>query len=218
MSTRDTRRLARSAPVAVRRSVPWGTILGAAVLAVGLVGILVYAVLNAGSAAPSPLRDADSAVEGITVAEESPVQDHKPGSLEYDQVPSWGGAHNSVWSRCSGLVYQEQVPQENATHSMEHGAVWVTYQRDLEQSQVDTLRDLVEGTDYRMMSPFADQDSPIKAQAWGRSVAVDSADDPRLEEFLEQFTNGPQTPERGATCSGGTSGTGTTPIDRPDGA
>ena len=219
MSKRDTRRRpARPAPVAVRRSFPWGTVLGAGALGLGLVGILAYAVLNAGSAAPSPLRDADAAVEGIKVADETPSQEHKAGPVEYDQTPSWGGPHNGVWSSCAGVVYDEQIPQENATHSLEHGAAWVTYQPDLPADQVATLTELVEGTDYRLLSPFPDQDSPVKVQAWGRSVAVESADDPRVEEFLEQFTNGPQAPEKGATCSGGTTRTGTTPIDRPDGA
>jgi hypothetical protein len=218
MSKRNTRPRTRSAPVAVRKSFPWGTVVGAGALVLLLVGILGYAVVNAGSAAPSPLRDADAAVEGITVADEAPSQDHKAGPQEYDQSPSWGGPHNGVWSSCAGVVYDEPIPQENATHSLEHGAAWVTYQPDVEQEEVDSLRELVEGTDYRMLSPFEDQDSPIKVQAWGRSVSADSADAPRIEEFLEQFTNGPQAPEKGATCSGGTTGTGTTPIDRPDGA
>lgn len=218
LSKRDTRPRPRSTPVAVRKSFPWGTVLGVSALGLLLVGILGYAVVSAGSAAPDPLRDADKAVEGIAVADESPSQDHKAGPQEYDQTPSWGGPHNGVWSTCTGVVYDQPIPEENAAHSMEHGAAWVTYQPDLAQDQVDTLRELVEGTDYRMLSQFPDQDSPVKVQAWGRSVSADSADDPRVEEFLEQFTNGPQAPEKGATCSGGTTGTGTTPIDRPDGA
>lgn len=218
MSKRNTRPRPRSTPVVVRKSFPWGTVLGVGALGLLLVGILGYAVLNAGSAAPSPLRDADKAVQGITVAKTSPTQEHRPGPISYDATPSWGGPHNGVWSACAGVVYDQPIPQENAAHSMEHGAAWVTYKPDLPKDQVDTLRGLVEGTNYRMMSPFPGQDAAVKVQAWGRSVSAASADDSRVQDFLEQFTNGPQAPEKGATCSGGTTGTGTTPIDRPDGA
>ena len=45
----------------------------------------------------------------------------------------------------------------------------------------------------------------------GRQLGVESASDARLETFAEQFTNGPQTPERGATCAGGTTTIGMDP-------
>lgn len=201
----------RAASVAVGKDFPWGTLLGASALALALFGILGYAVLNAGSAAPNPLADAEEAVRGISVAQEPPEQAHKPGPLDYEQSPSWGGAHNGVWTTCTGQVYDEQVPEENAAHSMEHGAVWVTYRPDLSEDQVAELRELVDGTDYRFLSPFPGQDSAVSIQAWGRQLAVDSATDERLGTFADEFTNGPQTPERGATCAGGTPATGEDP-------
>lgn len=210
MSSRH--RQARRQAQAVRgTSFPWLAVLGVSVLGLGLVGLLGYAVVNAGSGAPNPLRDADTAISGIAVADKPPSQGHKAGSLKYDRTPSWGGEHNGVWTTCTGAVYTDQVPQENATHSMEHGAVWVTYSPDLAKDQVKTLTELVDGTDYRVLSPYPGLDSPVSVQAWGRQLKVDSAADPRVEKFLDQFTNGPQTPEKGASCSGGTPATGAEP-------
>lgn len=193
------------------RSFPWGMLLGAAALSVALVSVLAYAVLNVGSAAPDQLGSADEAVPGLEVAPAAPGQAHEPGSLKYDRSPSWGGAHNSIWTTCTGQVYSEQVPEENATHSMEHGAVWVTYRPDLPTEQVKALEGLVEGVDYRIVSPFPGQDDPISIQAWGRQLVVEDAADERLASFAEEFTNGPQTPERGATCASGTMATGEDP-------
>ena len=201
----------RAAAAAVQRPFPWGTVLGAGVLGTALVGVLAYAVVNAGAAAPNPLRDADEAVQGVEVASAAPEQAHEAGPLDYDRSPSWGGAHNGAWTTCTGQVYDEQVPEEHATHSMEHGAVWITYRPDLPEDQVGALRDLVEGTDYRLLSPFPGQQDPVSIQAWGRQLRVDSASDERLATFAEEFTNGPQTPERGATCAGGTPATGENP-------
>ena len=214
MSSR-TRRPRPPAPAALRKPFPWGTVLGAGLLGLALVGMLGYAVVNAGSAAPNPLRDADRAVEGISVAAEPPSQAHESGPLTYDTTPSSGGAHNGAWTTCTGAVYPEQVPDENATHSLEHGAVWISYTPDLPEDDVQALTELVEGTDYRLLSPYPEQDTPISLQAWGRQLQVDSADDPRIETFLNEYTNGPQTPEKGATCSGGTQATGADPAEAP---
>lgn len=203
---------ARAASVAISKPFPWGTLLGATVLGVALVSVLAYAVLNAGSAAPNPLQDAEAAVPGLAVAQTAPEQGHEPGPLEYDRSPSWGGPHNGAWTTCTGQVYAEQVPEEHAAHSMEHGAVWVTYRPDLPPEQVEAVKELVEGTDYRFLSPFPAQEDPISIQAWGRQLTVDSASDERLETFADEFTNGPQTPERGATCAGGTPATGEDPV------
>lgn len=210
MSSR-TRRPPPRTQAALRKQFPWVTVLGVSVLGSVLVGILGYAVVNAGSAAPNPLRDADAAVKGISVAATPPSQGHQQGSLTYDTTPSRGGAHNGVWMTCTGNIYTEQVPDENATHSMEHGAVWVTYSPDLPKEQVKTLAGFVQDTNYRLLSPYPGQDSPISVQAWGRQLKVDSAGDPRVKTFLDKFTNGPQTPEKGATCSGGTQATGAEP-------
>ena len=48
---------------------------------------------------------------------------------------------------------------------------------------------------------------PARASAWGAQLRLESADDPNLERFVSSYRKGPQTPEPGATCSGGTSDT-----------
>ena len=45
------------------------------------------------------------------------------------------------------------------------------------------------------------------ASAWGAQLRLEGADDPNLERFISSYRKGPQTPEPGATCSGGTSDT-----------
>jgi hypothetical protein len=118
-----------------------------------------------------------------------------------------GGEHNTVPQQCD--VYTEQIPAEHAVHSLEHGATWITYQPDLPDDQVEQLTELAEGNPYRMLSPLPGQESPIMVTAWGRQLPVDSADDGELERFLRAYTDGRQTPEKGAVCAGNPSpGTG----------
>lgn len=105
--------------------------------------------------------------------------------------------------------YEKPVRNENAVHTLEHGAVWIAYSPDLPDEGKDRIRDLVEGHDCMLASPFPDlpEDAPAVASAWGKQLGVESADDPRLREFVQSFRRGPQTPEPGATCSGGTAET-----------
>lgn len=127
-------------------------------------------------------------------------RDHVEGTVDYPQSPPVGGEHSPVWAACDGRVYDEPLADENAVHSLEHGAVWVTWLPSLPAADVETLHGLVEGVDYRMGSPYPGQAAPVVVTAWGHQMTADSVTDPRIATFVEAYTNGPQTPEPGATC------------------
>jgi hypothetical protein len=88
-------------------------------------------------------------------------------------------------------------------HSLQHGAVWITYRPDLAKDQVDILRTLATDQTYVLVSPWPGLPAPVVASAWGKQVALESATDPRLAEFLRQFRDSKDSPEPGAACVGG---------------
>lgn len=191
----------RSTAVKVSQPKPWGVIAGSAALGVALVALLVYAVLNQGGGRDPILTDPDNAIEGVTVADEEALgRNHVAGPVDYETLPPAGGDHNGVPQTCD--VYTEPIAPEHAVHSLEHGAVWVTYDDSVSEDDVSALEDEVRGDPYRLMSPLPEQQSPIVLTAWGRTLEVDRADDERVEQFLRAYTNGPQNPERGAACIG----------------
>jgi hypothetical protein len=126
---------------------------------------------------------------------------HVQLAVSYPETPPVGGPHAPIWQNCG--FYDSPIANENAVHSMEHGAVWITYRQDLPPDQVDALRQFPQGHTHVLVSPFPDLFAPVVASAWGRQLRLDSADDPRLDQFVRAFQRGPQTPERGAPCSGG---------------
>lgn len=129
------------------------------------------------------------------------AMEHTPGKVDYSESPPTGGEHNPIWMNCG--TYDEPLPDEHAVHSLEHGAVWITYEPDLKQSEVDQLEKATPDT-YALLSPYeGDMDSPIVLSAWGYQLGVDSADDPRIKAFMEKYRQGEQTPEPGAACTGG---------------
>ncbi len=130
---------------------------------------------------------------------DSPRTAHTSEDVEYAESPPYGGDHDPVWADCTGTVYPEPIRSENAVHSVEHGAVWVTYAPEL--TDVAVLEALVEGVDYTMMSPYPGLDSAVSVQSWARQLSVDSVDDPVLAAFLRIYRMSPDlTPEPGATC------------------
>ena len=127
---------------------------------------------------------------------------HTYDPVTYEQSPPVGGDHNPVWQNAG--FYEEPVPNEKAVHTMEHGAVWITYAPDLPQDQKDKLRQLVESQDCLLASPYPGLPAPVVASAWGKQVQLGSVDDPGLQEFIRAYRKGPQTPEPGASCTGAT--------------
>jgi hypothetical protein len=144
-----------------------------------------------GQSAPSTTGGA-SAVN-MDAVQTFPVEaSHAEGPLAYPQTPPVGGAHNPTWVPCA--VYDVPVPNEKAVHSLEHGAVWITYRPDLAAGDIASLAALARGKDHVLVSPFtAGLPAPVVITSWGRQLQVDSATDPRLAEFIRIYINrGPE--------------------------
>ncbi|MEW1793476.1 MULTISPECIES: DUF3105 domain-containing protein [Streptomyces] len=130
-------------------------------------------------------------------------RNHVPQTVSYPMTPAAGGDHAQAWMNCDGDVYAKEVPQENAVHALEHGAVWVTYNTKAPAADIKTLEETVSKTPYSLLSPHPKQKSPITVTAWGRQLELNTASDPRLTTFLTKYVQGPQTPEPGAACTNG---------------
>ncbi|HYY16792.1 MAG TPA: DUF3105 domain-containing protein, partial [Gammaproteobacteria bacterium] len=128
-------------------------------------------------------------------------RDHIQEPIAYLQSPPVGGNHAPIWQNCG--FYGTPIANENAVHSLEHGAVWVTYRPDLPRDQVHSLRRLARRQSYMLVSPFPSLAAPVIASAWGYQLHLDSVGDPRLDQFIRAFRLGPQAPERGGPCTGG---------------
>ncbi|EOY45753.1 DUF3105 domain-containing protein [Streptomyces anthocyanicus] len=130
-------------------------------------------------------------------------QNHVENKVDYPMTPGAGGDHDQIWQNCDGDVYTKRIEEENAVHSLEHGAVWVTYNDKAADADVAALKKRVSETKYTLMSPYKAQPSPITLTAWGQQLKLDKASDPRVAEFFDKYVQGEQTPEPGAACTGG---------------
>jgi len=168
----------------------WGTALFLVLALVG--GITAIVIAN------QP-RQADlSAVRTFTFK----TRDHVTSAVDYPQIPPAGGNHDGTGLTCG--TYDAPVRSENAVHDLEHGAVWVTYRPDLPTEQVAALQKLARSQTYLTLSPFPGLPAPVIATSWGGQLQLTGAGDTRLPAFIARYKQGPDTPEPGATCAGGT--------------
>jgi hypothetical protein len=186
---------------------PWGLIITAIVIVILAVGVIGYAVLHkppasyvTGSYTNPEIPDA-KAISGMIYKKE-PDHTHVEGIIKYDASPPVGGNHSQYWADCSGTVYPNAIANENAVHMLEHGAVWITYKPGLPADQIATLSKLVKGVDRMAMSPYPGLKTAISLQAWDYQLFVNSASDPRIEQFILALRFNPKTtPEASASCS-----------------
>jgi hypothetical protein len=168
----------------------------ALVVAVGVVIAMVMASRGGGAGGPT------AAGYGHVTTFKVSSRNHTTAPVSYPQNPPVGGAHNPVWQTCGD--YDQPVHNENAVHSMEHGAVWITYQPSLAKDQVARLAGIAHAQTYVLVSPYPGLPAPVVASTWGVQEWFHSAGDAGLDQFVATYRQSPQTPEPGASCSGGT--------------
>ena len=164
---------------------------------IGAIGAVVLLTACGGGSAPTA-TSGELNVDPSTLSRE-----HAAGPLGYDLAKSvpLGGVHNSRWAACQ--VWYTPVAPEYAIHSMEHGAVWVAYVATMSDPEVEDLVEFSAKYPYMLAAPYTELPAPIVATAWGVQIMVNNTKDPRLEEFIKKYAQGPQTPEPGAPCTEG---------------
>ena len=217
------------APVVTRGSGPPWLTIGAVVVVLALAAGIFWVVLsktNEKSAAQDALapwtpsesnHDPSTAIPGIYVGASTPATADSPASyvdykaaihiaanqrVAYNRYPPVGGPHDGTWANCNGIVYTTAVRNENMVHTLEHGAVWIAYNPDtITPADLTTLTGLVQNQPFTTLTPYPGLDSTISLQAWAHQLKLDSASDPRVQEFITALRQNRWVyPETGATC------------------
>jgi hypothetical protein len=177
------------------------TVLVAGITVIALIALVSIASLSA----KGQVASVATTIKGVQIFKGLPAN-HVTGTVAYKPIPPVGGNHSDTVLNCG--VYADPVPNENAVHSLEHSAVWVTYDpKIISGSQLKALRKTMPNT-YSILSPFAGLPSPIVASAWGAQLKVNRVSDPRISQFLAKYRESRSAPEPSAPCTGGIDGPG----------
>ena len=95
--------------------------------------------------------------------------------------------------------YDQPIENEKVVHSLEHGAIWITYRPDLPQAEIDGLATLARSHNYVLVSRWdSGLPAPVVVTGWGRQLQLQSTSDPRMAEFIRVYAG--QGPELNAAC------------------
>jgi hypothetical protein len=156
--------------------------------------IVVLIVFIAGDVTSNPQDDV-TPPEGVETFEVASAA-HTTDAVEYPQNPPEGGPHDPTPLACG--IYDTPVRNENAVHSLEHGAVWITYQPDLDAADVSALDSFGRQSEV-LVSPYPGLDLPVVLSSWGTQLRLSAVDTDVIDQFIRAFKN--QTaPESAVTC------------------
>ncbi len=156
------------------------------IITIVLVGLILFHIFE---------PDLEGIVTFGTLARDHDVE----ATFENTGLPPTGGSHNPRWQNCG--IYDTPVESSLAVHSLEHGAVWLTYRPDLPDEQVAELRNLVRAQGSVLMSPFPEQEADVVMSAWSTQLVIDSLPNEQIGQFIDRYQG--QGPESGASCTGG---------------
>ncbi len=115
----------------------------------------------------------------------------------YNSNPPTSGPHWPQQAECK--IYTQEVPDEAAIHSLEHGAVWISYKDKNDNKLVEKLTDFAKkNLNKLLLSPRSKNDSSLAVASWGRSLKLEEFDEQQINEFIKANKN--NSPEPLASC------------------
>ncbi|MGH2746633.1 MAG: DUF3105 domain-containing protein [Actinomycetota bacterium] len=114
------------------------------------------------------------------------ARDHVSGTVNYETTPPVSGPHAGQPFPCG--VHGQPIPNENFVHSLEHGAVAILYQPDLDIDTVREIESIVgEYEDNVLSAPYPGMEPTIVVASWGEKMNLDEIDGPAIREYADVF-------------------------------
>jgi hypothetical protein len=138
-----------------------------------------------------------------------PGVEHSDNGRKHVQSKEYGGeeaptsgdhAEPLAWK-----VYDQEVPDANVIHNMEHGGVYISYRPDLPKEQIDKIKALF-AKPYSnakfspikaVVAPRSENKAPIVMSSWTRSESFQAFDETKMIEYY--LANIGKSPEPGAS-------------------
>lgn len=114
---------------------------------------------------------------------------HVMGRVDYPDTPPASGPHNGrCWSDWG--VLETEVPPERWVHNLEHGGVvFLHHCPDGCDTDLSTMRELVTGRRFTLMTAYAELPTRFAVIAWGVRMLSDCLDRQAFEAFYDTHVN-----------------------------
>lgn len=129
--------------------------------------------------------------QGISVLTRNHIANGTTAS--YNSNPPTSGDHYAASAQAR--LYDQELPDEQLVHNLEHGHVWIAYKPGLSADIIDSLRDFAGGN--IVVAPRSKNDTDIALAAWGRldtfNVEAGGMNKQRIKDFISRYQNrGPE--------------------------
>jgi len=157
------------------------------IVSIGVIAVLVFLFVNSSPKEERQVLGNEIVEQGRNHISQG-SKDHGP----YNSSPPTSGPHWPTPAECK--IYDDQVPDEAAIHSLEHGAIWITYKDKNDGELVNKLKDLVSKNPSKvLLSPREANDSTIALASWARLLKVEEFDGEQINNFIKSNRNtGPE--------------------------
>lgn len=107
--------------------------------------------------------------------------------IPYNSNPPTSGPHYlqpAEWG-----VYQNELPDEQLVHNLEHGGIWISY-KDIDPDTLSKLEAIGKANRGSVIvTPRLANDSKITLASWTRLTKLDSYDETRILDFIKANKN-----------------------------
>lgn len=160
-------------------------------------------VEEAGASTTIPTSDEPSTASTVVIEVdvESLGTEHIDPPATFEHSPPIGGDHYGFWQNCG--FYDVELIEGAAAHTLEHGAVWITYNASkLSEEEVSTLASIAAGNGKVLASPYP-HDEKLVLSAWGIQLRSEySPADAEVQAFIDEWIDNPELAEAGVRCTG----------------
>jgi len=106
----------------------------------------------------------------------------------YNSNPPTSGPHYGTPANWG--VYQEELPDEQLIHNLEHGGIWISYKPEIIGDIKTELEVLARKYPLSVvLTPRSGNDFLISLASWGRLENFDTYDEARIIEFIRLNKN-----------------------------
>lgn len=156
--------------------------IGFWMIALFVIGSFVYGVVYLATRPEKPIPGIAFPILG---RDHIPVGTYHP---EYNSNPPTSGSHyakEAAWG-----VYQNELPDEQLIHNLEHGGIWISYKPEIDTEAKSKLESI--GNKYKqavVVAPRAKNDSMIALASWGRLEKLDTFNEVEIINFINANKN-----------------------------